>query len=61
MRLLDGINDTEDELYTFDSIIETKTVKGLEALYDAKENLKEIDNHVGFDYDFINDLLKEVL
>jgi len=26
--------------------------KGLEAFNDAKENLKEIDNHVGFDYKF---------
>ena len=36
MRLLDGINDTEDELYTFDSVIETK------GKYDALEALENI-------------------
>ena len=38
MNLLDGINDTEDELYTFDSIIETKgRYDALAALKDLKE------------------------
>ena len=37
MGLLDGINDTENELYTFDSIIETETIKGSDALKELKE------------------------
>ena len=42
MRLLDGINDIEDELYTFDSIIESKTTStGLEELKRIK-NYKEL-------------------
>ncbi len=38
MNLLDGINDTEDELYTFDSIIATEDKdNALEALNDLRE------------------------
>lgn len=38
MRLLDGINDKEDELYTFDSVIATEDKdNALEALNDLRE------------------------
>ena len=44
MRLLDGINDTEDELYTFDSIIESKTTSS------SLEELKRIKNYKELTY-----------
>ena len=58
MRLLDGINDTEDELYTFDSIMETKVKDtGLDALERiGKQKTKDtsfgIDIETNFNEDY---------
>lgn len=53
MRLLDGINDTEDELYTFDSIMETEVkYNGLDALEDIKGNCDLFDEGYQWDNEF---------
>ena len=51
MRLLDGINDTEDELYTFDSIIETEVKDtSLEALEKLLDDIEQFANSGGCHY-----------
>ena len=68
MRLLDGINDTEDELYTFDSIMETKaTSKGLEALKQYRNQQTGVNVYADDYLDIIEkelkalDILKDML
>ena len=47
MRLLDGINDKEDELYTFDSVIENKKITFEDAIERIKPYLEIIDGEDG--------------
>ena len=49
MRLLDGINDTEDEVYSFDAIMSMKKKLTIE---DAFDDIKLICDNVQFDEEF---------
>lgn len=60
MNLLDGINDTEDELYTFDSIIATEDKdNALEALKKIKWKL-ENEGILGKEYELCDFIEKEL-